>query len=69
MVAYSGDIPRHPRDIREGVGAAVKEKGISKSEVAKLFELSRATGYGSLELAELAEAEGGSSQSPSRTCA
>lgn len=45
MIAYS-------LDIRERVVAAVKEKGMSKSEVAKLFDLSRATVYRYLELDE-----------------
>jgi transposase len=45
MIAYS-------LAMRERVVAAVKEKGLSKSEVAKLFDLSRATVYRYLELDE-----------------
>jgi transposase len=43
MIAYS-------LDMRERVVAAVKEKGLSKSEVAKLFDISRATVYRYIEL-------------------
>jgi transposase len=45
MIAYS-------LDMRERVVAAVKAKGLSKSEVAKLFDISRATVYRYIELDE-----------------
>jgi transposase len=45
MVAYS-------LDIRKRVVTAVTEKGLSKSQVAKLYDISRATVYRYIELAE-----------------
>jgi transposase len=45
MVAYS-------MDIRKRVVTAVKEKGLSKSQVAKLYDISRATVYRYIELDE-----------------
>jgi transposase len=48
MIAYS-------LDMRERVIAAVTEKGLSKSEVAKLFDISRATVYRYIELDEADE--------------
>jgi transposase len=45
MIAYS-------LDIRQRVVRAVKDKGVSKSQVAKLYDISRASVYRYLVLAE-----------------